>query len=126
MGRKINEMLDRPIVMEKVVTFMRERLPRLTKNLDQMEVAANERRLPIIPHETVAYLNQLVAHERPQQILEIGTAIAFSAKLMAQYAPVTTIERNPVMSEEARRNICLLYTSPSPRDISGSRMPSSA
>ena len=25
-----------------------------------------------------------------------------------------------------KKNICLLYTSPSPRDISGSRMPSSA
>ena len=27
---------------------------------------------------------------------------------------------------ETNRGICLLYTSPSPRDISGSRMPSSA
>ena len=26
----------------------------------------------------------------------------------------------------AKKRICLLYTSPSPRDISGSRMPSSA
>ena len=29
-------------------------------------------------------------------------------------------------SERVRINSCLLYTSPSPRDISGSRMPSSA
>ena len=28
--------------------------------------------------------------------------------------------------EEVDNNLCLLYTSPSPRDISGSRMPSSA
>ena len=28
--------------------------------------------------------------------------------------------------DEELNNICLLYTSPSPRDISGSRMPSSA
>ena len=27
---------------------------------------------------------------------------------------------------EERKEVCLLYTSPSPRDISGSRMPSSA
>ena len=27
---------------------------------------------------------------------------------------------------EAKRNYCLLYTSPSPRDLSTSRMPSSA
>ena len=30
------------------------------------------------------------------------------------------------MFRETVTNICLLYTSPSPRDISGSRMPSSA
>ena len=35
---------------------------------------------------------------------------------------VATIEYDPNRSA----NICLLYTSPSPRDISGSRMPSSA
>ena len=28
--------------------------------------------------------------------------------------------------EDGELNVCLLYTSPSPRDISGSRMPSSA
>ena len=31
-----------------------------------------------------------------------------------------------VMNEDSVKNACLLYTSPSPRDISGSRMPSSA
>ena len=30
------------------------------------------------------------------------------------------------LSSESQVDICLLYTSPSPRDISGSRMPSSA
>ena len=29
-------------------------------------------------------------------------------------------------AEELQEYVCLLYTSPSPRDISGSRMPSSA
>ena len=33
----------------------------------------------------------------------------------------------PILKENlSKRKICLLYTSPSPRDISGSRMPSSA
>ena len=40
------------------------------------------------------------------------------------------LEAQKAMEEEANRRIaeqtCLLYTSPSPRDISGSRMPSSA
>ena len=30
------------------------------------------------------------------------------------------------LSVDGHRYVCLLYTSPSPRDISGSRMPSSA
>ena len=36
------------------------------------------------------------------------------------------IERNKVIQQRLQRYSCLLYTSPSPRDISGSRMPSSA
>ena len=32
----------------------------------------------------------------------------------------------PLLAETGAPRICLLYTSPSPRDISGSRMPSSA
>ena len=31
-----------------------------------------------------------------------------------------------IIQENADPDVCLLYTSPSPRDISGSRMPSSA
>ena len=33
---------------------------------------------------------------------------------------------NPLITEVDQFFLCLLYTSPSPRDISGSRMPSSA
>ena len=36
------------------------------------------------------------------------------------------LEGRGVMEIEGERRDCLLYTSPSPRDISGSRMPSSA
>ena len=34
--------------------------------------------------------------------------------------------RRPILDHITDIDICLLYTSPSPRDISGSRMPSSA
>ena len=39
---------------------------------------------------------------------------------------VKTKNKEKKLNEEADKLICLLYTSPSPRDISGSRMPSSA
>ena len=45
--------------------------------------------------------------------------IAAALRLKAKGHNVTLIEKHPDLG-------CLLYTSPSPRDISGSRMPSSA
>ena len=36
------------------------------------------------------------------------------------------IENGKTKASKEMKHICLLYTSPSPRDISGSRMPSSA
>ncbi|WP_035446298.1 O-methyltransferase [Atopobacter phocae] len=100
---KLNEMMDRPVVMEKIVHFLRDNLPSLSDRLTQLEHSANERRVPIIPRETAAYLDQLLTIKQPQKILEVGTAIGYSASLMAQYAPVWTIERNPVMWDEAEK-----------------------
>ena len=48
----------------------------------------------------------------------VGTAASFTGIVTATSLSVTDIT--------ATGNVCLLYTSPSPRDISGSRMPSSA
>ena len=45
-------------------------------------------------------------------------------KMEVSYEPETTEERTPI--EVTRYVDCLLYTSPSPRDQRGSRMPSSA
>ena len=61
----------------------------------------------MIPHETVAYFRLLVESLQPEKILEIGTAIGFSALLMAEHAPqaqITTIDRNPEMIELAKAN----------------------
>lgn len=61
----------------------------------------------MIPHETVAYFRLLLESLQPEKILEIGTAIGFSALLMAEHAPqtqITTIDRNPEMIELAKAN----------------------
>ena len=63
--------------------------------------------MPVIPHETVAYFRLLLESLQPEKILEIGTAIGFSALLMAEHAPqaqITTIDRNPEMIALAKAN----------------------
>ena len=53
--------------------------------------------MPIIRRETQSYLKTLLAANKPERILEVGTAVGFSALLMAEYSPadtrITTIEK---------------------------------
>ena len=55
------------------------------------------------------YFDFLLGPYRPTHILEIGTAIGFSASLMAQYVPQkggsrTTIDRYELMYSRAKEN----------------------
>ena len=73
----------------------------------QREAIAAE--VPIIPLETARLLSVLLTMQKPKHILEIGTAVGFSAGLMCRYLPedgtVTTIDRFEVMLKDARVNI---------------------
>lgn len=104
----INEMMDRPVVNKDVLEFIRKKQKPLTGKLGEIERGANERGVPIIPHETVVFLNLLLGQLQPKNILEIGAAIGFSSSLMAQHVGedghVTTIDRFDVMIEKARAN----------------------
>ena len=68
--------------------------------------------MPVIPHETVVFLQFLLKQKQPKNVLEIGTAIGFSASLMAETlgkdAKITTIDRFPVMIEKAKANFTKL------------------
>ena len=58
----------------------------------------------------------------------INTGIGYyvARALASKGASVIMACRDPTKGEVARDRICLLYTSPSPRDEQSSRMPSSA
>lgn len=102
-----NPNMRRPVVKEEIVDFMRQRLQPVTGGLKDLEDFARSENIPVIPHETVAYFRLLLESLQPEKILEIGTAIGFSALLMAEYAPqaqITTIDRNPEMIELAKAN----------------------
>lgn len=101
-------MMHRPIVMQKVVDFMREGQLDFEGGLGEIEAYANELGIPIVPHETAKFLDFFTATMQPSQVLEIGTAIGFSASLMAQHLQadghLTTIDRYEKMYERAKEN----------------------
>ncbi|MDG6142216.1 O-methyltransferase [Lactococcus formosensis] len=106
--RTSNPMMNRPVVKEEIVDFMRERQTQITGPLKNVETFAHENNIPIIPHETVVYFQMLLDLMKPQRILEIGTAIGFSALMMAEAAPdaeIITIDRNPEMIALAKDNL---------------------
>lgn len=99
--------MRRPVVKEEIVDFMRTRQKRVSGSLEELENFAHAENIPIIPHETVAYFRFLLETLQPEKILEIGTAIGFSALLMAEHAShaqITTIDRNPEMIALAKAN----------------------
>lgn len=103
-----NEMMNRPVVKKELVDYMRKELKPFTGKLGEVEHYANEKGIPIIPHETAVFLNLLLSQIKPKHILEIGTAIGFSASLFAQHVgengQVTTIDRFDVMIDRAKKN----------------------
>ena len=99
--------MRRPVVKEEIVSFMRERQAPVTDALKELEEFARRENIPIIPHETVAFFRLFLQTMQPKSILEIGTAIGFSALLMAEQVPdarITTIDRNEEMIGFAKEN----------------------
>lgn len=106
-SKNANHNMRRPIVKDAIVDYMRTHLLENQGHLAEIEAFAHEHNIPIIQHEVVAYFRLLMQSLQPKRILEVGTAIGFSALLMAEYAPdaqITTIDRNPEMISLAKDN----------------------
>ena len=79
--------------------------------LERIEAEALAARVPIIRKETQSFLKTLLVLKKPRKVLEIGTAVGFSALLMSAYLPegghITTIEnyekRIPIARENFRQ-----------------------
>lgn len=78
---------------------------------DEIEEEAVSAYVPIIRKETSALLKTLVAMKQPKEILEVGTAVGYSALLMSRAMPedcrITTIEkyekRIPIAKDNFKR-----------------------
>lgn len=82
-----------------------------TPFLNELEQTAIQTGIPIIRPQMQSFLKLLLAIKQPRKILEVGTAIGFSALLMSEYGPkgcqITTIEnyekRIPIARENFKR-----------------------
>ena len=73
------------IVDERLVTYINSLDAGNTAMLDQIEREATADYVPIIRKEMQSFLKFLLAMKKPACILEVGTAVGFSAILMAEY-----------------------------------------
>lgn len=94
---------------EYVVEYLRSLVPERKGQLKEMEEYAEENHVPIIEPESAQFLKMMIVMNKPKRILEIGTAIAYSAIIMVETmgegSKVTTLERNEKRYNEALKNI---------------------
>lgn len=99
----------RTITDERIAAFIQSLEPDKPEYLYEMEKEALEQHVPIIRRPAQSFFRWLLVTLRPEQILEIGTAVAFSAVFMSEYLPedghITTIEKVPARIQKARENL---------------------
>lgn len=100
------------IVDERMLTFINSLDRGLTPFLEDLREKAEKDEVPIIRRNMQSFLRTWLTITKPTAILEIGTAVGFSAILMASYgdptAKITTIEdfdrRIPMARENFRKS----------------------
>lgn len=82
---------------ERLAAFLHSFDHTLPPLLNQLEQEAKEDNVPIIRPQMQSLLRFLMTSIQPKRILEVGTAVGFSALFMSTFAPknchITTIER---------------------------------
>ena len=70
---------------------------------------ALENHIPIIMDDTLEKIEEILKEEKPKRILEIGTAVGYSATMFAKYTDedciIDTIEIDEERAKEAKENI---------------------
>ncbi|MCK0470920.1 O-methyltransferase [Halalkalibacter sp. APA_J-10(15)] len=93
--------------MEQLETYVKSLIPRRDSIVEEMERQAERDHVPIMDIIAMEFLLQQLKLMKPERILEIGTAIGYSAIRMSQAtgATVVTIEREEQRYEQALENI---------------------
>lgn len=103
-----NEMMHRPVLKDEVLDLVRNRQNKVSGTLGEIQAQATIDNVPIIPNETASFLRFFLKQIKAKNVLEVGTAIGFSASLMldsmGEGSHVTTIDRFDVMIKKAKAN----------------------
>jgi len=100
------------LIQKEITEYLQTIQPSFTGVLGDIQRDALLEGFPVVPPETARLLALLVTLTKPQNALEIGCAVGFSAGLiathMAESGKVTTIDRYAYMIERARPNMARL------------------
>ncbi|MCJ1763444.1 MULTISPECIES: O-methyltransferase [Mammaliicoccus] len=94
--------------MEKDIEYIEQLLFQNSSNIDELRHYAEQYNVPIMDKISTEFVKQLIRIKDVKSILEIGTAIGYSAMHFASCDPsinVWTIERKEEMYEQALSNI---------------------
>jgi predicted O-methyltransferase YrrM len=96
------------IVEERIVSFINSMNQDDTGIVGEIEREALADEVPIIRKETKEWMKTMLLIKQPVKVLEVGTAVGFSAIYMSQYLPkhghITTIEKWEPRIEQAKVN----------------------
>ncbi|MEH7236124.1 O-methyltransferase [Bacillus sp. JJ1562] len=97
----------------KITNYIETLIPKRNEIVEEIEHYARENNVPIMELVGIETMLQILRISQPKQILEIGTAIGYSAIRMAQALPgtkIVTLERDAERYEKALENIDLTGT----------------
>ena len=76
--------------------------------MDRLEEYASENNIPIMQKDGILFLKEYILKNKVKNILEIGTAIGYSAinmALVSKNIKIVTIERDETRYDEAIKNV---------------------
>lgn len=97
------------ISQDYIVEYIRGLIEEESEILRELEEYAHENNVPIVQSEVGNFLRFMVSVHKPKKILELGTAIGYSAILMClatdKKCDITSIERDKRMFDIAKSNV---------------------
>ncbi len=80
------------------------------EKLENLKIEARENHVPILQDDSMQVIKTILALKKPNKILEIGTAVGYSALTFSEYlegenAVIKTVELNEETAKIAKKNI---------------------